>query len=39
MTADITELVFVSVKLGVLFVAGAVLVVVVLHVFARPTHA
>ncbi len=35
MTADLTELAFVSVKLGALFLAGAVLVVLVLHVFAR----
>lgn len=35
MTADITELAFVSVKLGALVLAGAVLVVLVLHVFAR----
>ena len=35
MTADVTELAFVSVKLGALALAGAVLVVLVLHVFAR----
>ncbi len=35
MTADSTELAFVSVKLGALLLAGAVLVVLVLHVFAR----
>ena len=39
MTADITELAFVSVKLGALFLAGAVLVVLVLHVFARRANA
>ncbi len=38
MTADVTELAFVSVKLGALFLVGAVLVVLVLHVFARPTN-
>lgn len=38
MTADITELAFVSVKLGALFLAGSVLVVLVLHVFARPAN-
>ena len=39
MTADLTELAFVSVKLGVMFLAGAVLVVLVLHVFARRANA
>ena len=39
MTADITELAFVSVKLGALFLAGSVLVVLVLHVFARRANA
>ena len=39
MTADSTELAFVSIKLGALFLAGAFLVVLVLHVFARRTEA
>lgn len=38
MTADRTELAFVSVKLGALLLAAAVLVVLVLHVFARQTE-
>jgi hypothetical protein len=37
LTADTSELAFVSVKLGVLLVAVAAMAVVVLHVFARAT--
>ncbi|MEQ1727062.1 MAG: hypothetical protein ABL982_01670 [Vicinamibacterales bacterium] len=39
LTADVTELAFVSVKLSALFLVGAVLVVLVLHVFARRADA
>ncbi len=39
MTADITELAFVSVKLGAVLLAGSMLIVLVLHVFARRTAA
>lgn len=39
LAADATELAFVSVKLGAMFVVASILVVLVLHVFARQAEA